>query len=53
LRGIGIDAQARYAAALAEHEQKLTERQARQDRGEKVRGKAPQAPSPEPSPKDQ
>jgi len=46
-------AQARYAAELAEHEKKLAERQARQDRGEKVRGKAPQAPSPEPKPKEQ
>jgi transposase len=46
-------AQARYAAELAQHQQKLAERQARQDRGEKVGGKAPQAPRPEPAPKEQ
>jgi hypothetical protein len=39
-------AQARYPAELAAHEQKLAARQARQDRAEKVNGKAPQAPSP-------
>jgi len=46
-------AQARHAAELVEHEQKLAERRARQERGEKVGGKAPQAPRPEPQPKDQ
>jgi len=46
-------ARARYATELAEHQKKLAERQARQDRGEKVGGKAPQAPSPEPKPKEQ
>ena len=46
-------AQARYAAQLAEHEAKLAARQARPDRGEKVRGPGPQAPTPEPQPKDQ
>jgi transposase len=46
-------AQGRYAAELAEHEKKLAERQAREERGEKVGGKAPQAPSPEPKPKEQ
>jgi hypothetical protein len=44
-------AHARYARELAEHEAKLAARQARQARGEKVRG--PQAPTPEPQPKDQ
>jgi transposase len=38
-------AHARYAAELAEHEKKLAERAARQERGEKVGGKPPQAPS--------
>lgn len=46
-------AQARYAKELAAHEQKLAERAARQDRGEKVGGQPPQAPSPEPQPQDQ
>lgn len=46
-------AQARYAAQLAEHETKLAERLAKQERGEKVGGKPPQAPSPEPGAKDQ
>jgi hypothetical protein len=46
-------AQARYARERAEHEEKLAARAARQERGEKVGGKAPQAPSPEPAPKDQ
>lgn len=46
-------AQARYAIQLAEHEAKLAERAARQERGEKVRGKPPQPPSPEPEAKDQ
>jgi transposase len=38
-------AHARYAAELAEHEKKLAERAARQERGEKVGGKPPTAPS--------
>jgi hypothetical protein len=46
-------AQARYAKELAAHEQKLAERAARQERGEPVGGKPPQAPSPEPQPQDQ
>ena len=46
-------AQARYAAELAEHEQKMAERQARQDAGQRVGGKAPAPPSPEPQPRDQ
>lgn len=46
-------AQARYAEELAEHEQKLAERAARKDRGEKVGGKTPKAPSSEPKSSDQ
>jgi transposase len=46
-------AHARYAAQLAEHEEKMAARQARQDRGEKVRGPGPKAPTPEPQPRDQ
>ncbi len=46
-------AQARYAAQLAEHEAKLAERAAKKERGEKVGGKPPQAPTPEPNAKDQ
>jgi transposase len=46
-------AQARYAVALAEHEEKLAERAAKKERGERVGGKAPRAPAPEPGPKDQ
>ena len=46
-------AQARYAKELAEHQQKLAERQVGQERGEKVSGKAPQAPSSQPAPKEQ
>ena len=46
-------AQARYAVQLAEHEAKLAERTARKERGEKVGGQPPQAPTPEPDPKDQ
>jgi hypothetical protein len=38
---------------LAEHQKKMAERQARQEQGEKVRGKAPTPPSPQPGPKDQ
>jgi transposase len=46
-------AQARYAVDLAEHEKKLAERAAKKERGEKVGGKPPQEPSPEPKVKDQ
>jgi hypothetical protein len=46
-------AQARYAAQLAEHEKKLAQRAAKQERGEQVGGKAPPAPTPEPQPGDQ
>lgn len=46
-------AAARYAAQLAAHEQKLAQRQARQDRGERVGGQPPVAPSPEPGPTEQ
>jgi hypothetical protein len=46
-------AQARYAAALAEHEQKLAERATRKERGQKVGGKPPRPPSPQPEAKDQ
>ena len=46
-------AQARYAVALAEHEEKLAERAAKKERGERVGGKPPQAPTPEPGPGDQ
>jgi len=46
-------AQARYALALAEHEQKLAERAAKQARGERVGGKPPKAPTPEPGAGDQ
>jgi transposase len=46
-------AQARYAAELAEHEQKLAARAARKERGQRVGGKPPKAPTPEPDGKDQ
>ena len=46
-------AHARYAAELAEHEKKMAARLARQQEGEKLRGKVPTPPSPEPQPKDQ
>jgi len=46
-------AQARYAAELAAHEKKMAERQARQERGERVRGKPPTPPSPQPAPTEQ
>lgn len=46
-------AHVRYAAERAEHEEKMQQRQARRERGEKISGKAPTAPSPEPSAKDQ
>ena len=46
-------AAARYAAELAEHEKKMAERQSRQERGERVGGKPPAPPSPEPGPTEQ
>lgn len=46
-------AQARYATQRAEYEATLAERVAKQERGEKVGGKPPQAPTPEPDAKDQ
>jgi len=46
-------AQARYAVQLDEHAAKLAARAAKQERGEKVRGKPPQAPTPTPKPSDQ
>jgi transposase len=46
-------AQARYAVELAEHQRKLAEREAKKERGEKVGGKPPQAPAPDPQAKDQ
>jgi len=46
-------AHARYTEQLAEHKTKLAERAAKEERGEKVGGKAPQPPSPEPGAKDQ
>lgn len=46
-------AHARYVEELAAHEQKVAEREVRQERGEKVGGKAPQAPSAEPKASEQ
>ena len=46
-------AQARYALALAEHEQKLAERAAKKARGESVGGKPPAAPTSQPGAGDQ
>lgn len=46
-------AQARYAAKLAEHTAKLAERAAKQERGEKVGGRVPAAPTAQPEPGDQ
>jgi transposase len=46
-------AHVRYTAQLAEHEQKLAERAARQERGEKIGGQSPKAPTPTPEPGDQ
>ncbi len=46
-------AQARYALALAEHEEKLAQRAAKKERGEGIRGQPPQGPTPEPGPGDQ
>jgi hypothetical protein len=46
-------AQARYAVQLAEHEAKRAERAAQKERGEKVGGPPPQAPTPTPEPGEQ
>ena len=46
-------AQARYAVQRAEHEAKLAARAAKKERGERVGGQPPQAPTPTPDPKDQ
>lgn len=46
-------AQARHAVQLAEHEVKLAERAAKKERGEKVGGKPPQAPTSTPAPGEQ
>jgi len=46
-------AQVRYTAQLAEHKQKLAERAAKKERGEKVGGQPPQPPTPTPEPGDQ
>ena len=46
-------AQARYALELAEHEKKLAERAAKKERGERVGGQPPKAPTPEPGASDQ
>ena len=46
-------AQTHYVAELAEHEMKLAERAAKQERGQRVGGQPPQAPTPEPAPGDQ
>lgn len=46
-------AQARYAVQMAEHEAKLAARAAKKERGEKVGGQPPQAPTPTPAPGDQ
>jgi len=46
-------AQARAAAEMVDYNKKLQERTARKDRGEKVRGKDPQPPSPTPGSGDQ
>ena len=46
-------ARARYEVELAEYEKKIAERQARQERGDKVGGKAPAPPTPAPKPTEQ
>lgn len=46
-------AHARYALDLVEHQRKMAERQARQEQGEKVGGKPPAPPSPQPGPTEQ
>ena len=46
-------AQARYAAQLAQYEEKMTERAAKKDRGERVGPHTPQPPTPTPAASDQ
>jgi transposase len=46
-------AHARYTAQLVEHEQKLAERAAQQERGQRVGGQPPEGPTPAPQPGDQ
>ena len=46
-------AQARHAVEMAEYQEKLAARAAKQERGERVGGRAPQAPTPEPKSTDQ
>jgi transposase len=46
-------ARARHAVALAEHEEKLAARAAKKERGERVGGQSPKAPTPGPGAKDQ
>jgi len=46
-------AHARYIVQLAEHEQKLAERAAKQERGERLGGHPPEGPTPTPQPGDQ
>jgi transposase len=46
-------AQARYTAQLAEYQEKMAERAAQKERGEKVGAHTPQPPTPEPEPGDQ
>src|ERR1039458_5721394 len=50
---IAARAQARSTIRLAEHEEKLVERAAKKERGERVVGPPLKAPSPEPGPGDQ
>lgn len=46
-------AAARFAAEQGDYERKRAERAARQERGERVGGRPPQPPNPEPEPKEQ
>jgi transposase len=46
-------AQARYTAQLAEYQEKMAERAAKKERGEKVGAHTPQPPTPGPGPGDQ
>src|ERR1039458_7622583 len=50
---IAARAHVHYTAQLAEHEQKLAARAAKEQRGEKVGGQPPKAPTPKPQPGDQ
>ena len=50
---IEVRARARAAAEMVIYEAKVAERQAQESSGAKLRGRAPQAPSAEPKPKDQ